>query len=434
MTRHLIPILALFLSTGLLLAGGGVQWILLPIRSQMEGFSTDAIGLIGAGWSIGFTAGCFIVPRMVRRVGHIRVFGALSATLAVAILLSGLFVDPAVWFVLRAVAGLCFSGSYMVIESWINERVTNESRGAIFSIYLIVTQLGIIAGQYVIVFASPETTAPFMIAAILFCLAILPTALSTAQTPAPLEQVTLNVASLYRNSPVALIGVVLAGAIAGAWQNFAPVFGAMSGLSNTSIATLLALAMLGSAVLQYPFGWISDRTDRRHVMIGIGLAGAVVCTIAAFFPVAAPRPGIAFFSLMVLTGAFIYPIYAILVAHANDHAPPQDYVQVSSSLLMVYGVGTMIGPILTARTTALFGAGGIFVTVAAMNLAIALYAGWRLTRRPAPAARDVAEFQALAPAPAQTPQSYTLAPSAEAAEEAAQHAEEAARGDEPVTS
>ncbi|MEC9342825.1 MAG: MFS transporter, partial [Pseudomonadota bacterium] len=309
------------------------------------------------------------------------------------------------------------------IESWINERVTNETRGAIFSVYLIITQLAMIAGQYVIVVAAPEGHFPFMVAAILFALAILPTALSTAQSPAPLEQVRLNLKELYVNSPAALIGVFLAGGIAGAWQNFAPVFGTMNGMSNTAIASMLSLAILGSALAQYPFGWLSDRIDRRLVMIGVGAAGAVIVTAAGFQPVGTQAPGLLFFVLMCMTGAFIYPIYAILVAHANDHAAPEDYIQVSSGLLMVYGTGTMAGPIITARMTTLFGAGGLFITIAALNLAIAAYAAWRLTRRPAPAESDTMDFQTYAPATAQTPQSYTLAPSAEAAEEAAEAAD-----------
>ncbi len=424
MARQFVPILALFMSTAFLLAGGGVQWILLPIRSQLEGFSTDAIGLIGAGWAIGFTSGCIVVPRMVRRAGHIRAFGSLSALLAISILLSAMIVDPAAWFVLRIVAGLCFSGSYMIIESWINGRVTNETRGAIFSVYLIITQLAMIAGQYAIVVAAPETDRPFMIAAILFALAILPTALSKAPSPEPLEQVHVKLKELYVNSPAALVGVFLAGGIAGSWQNFAPVFGAMSGMSNTAIATMVSLAILGSAVFQYPFGWLSDRIDRRIVMIGIGAAGAVIVAATAFMQVDAQSPGLAFFALMAMTGAFIYPIYAILVAHANDHAAPEDYVQVSSGLLMVYGVGTMAGPILTARITAWYGAGGMFITIALLNLAIAAYTAWRLTRRPAPSDEETMDFQTFAPATALTPQSYTLAPSAEVAEEAAEAAAE----------
>ena len=424
MARQFVPILALFMSTAFLLAGGGVQWILLPIRSQIEGFSTNQIGLIGAGWAIGFTAGCIIVPRMVRRAGHIRSFGSLSAMLAIAILLSAMVVQPSVWFLLRIVAGLCFSGSYMIIESWINVRVTNETRGAIFSVYLVITQLAMIAGQYVIVFAAPETDRPFMIAAILFALAILPMALSKSPSPEPLEQVKLNLRELYVNSPAALVGVFLAGAIAGAWQNFSPVFGNMSGMSNTAIATMLSLAILGSALFQYPFGRLSDKIDRRYVMVGIGIGGAVIGLTTGFWRFDPASPGIVFFSLMLLTGAFIYPVYAVLVAHANDHAAPEDYVHVSSSLLMVYGTGTMVGPLVTARATDWFGAGGLFITIAAMNLAIALHSGWRLVRRPAPPEEEAMEFQTLAPATAQTPQSYVLAPSAEAAEEMAETAAE----------
>ncbi|MEZ5790462.1 MAG: MFS transporter [Nitratireductor sp.] len=222
MTRTILPILALFTSTFFLLVGGGVQWIVLPIRAQMEAFSTDAIGIIGLGWATGFTAGCLIVPRIVRRVGHVRAFSSLLALAAIAILVTAMAINPIAWFAMRVVSGLCFSGSYMIIESWLNERVGNESRGALFAIYAMITMAGVMTGQYVILFVDPGSQTAFMVAAILFALAILPTALSTAQSPQALTEVRLNIVDLYRNSPVALIGIFLAGSIAGAWQSFAP--------------------------------------------------------------------------------------------------------------------------------------------------------------------------------------------------------------------
>ncbi len=410
MRSRLLSLAALLIGTGFLLAGGGVQWILLPLRAQIEGFSNDSIGIIGMGWAIGFTAGCLVVPRVVKRVGHVRAFGALAATLSIAILLSGMLVHPIAWFFLRALSGLCFSGAYMIIESWLNERSTNEIRGTVFSLYLVVAQGGIMAGQYAIVFAPPESNMPFMIAAILFSLALLPTALSQVQSPTPLREVKLDFRSLYRNSPAALIGVILAGAIAGAWQNFAPVYGGMAGLSNTAIATMLAAAMAGSIIIQFPMGWVSDRIDRRYVLVAIGVAGAAICGAASTPQLEAISAGWAFFGLMALIGGFIYPVYAVLVAHANDHADPEDYVKVSSALLLVYGLGGIAGPIVTARVIEWTGIGGLFLTIGGINLAIALYTAWRITRRSAPPASETVDFTNLPAGAVQTTQTAELAP------------------------
>ena len=224
MIRQIFPITALFLSTAFLLAGGGMQAILLPVRGQLEGFSPSLIGLIGAGWAVGFTLGCIIVPRMVRRVGHVRTFGALAALLATSVLLNGLVIEAYSWIVLRALAGFCFSGSYMIIESWLNERISDENRGAMFSVYMIISQGAYMLGQYFLVLAEPEKETLFMIAAILYALAILPTALSKAQSPAPLTEVKLNFPRLFKNSPASVIGAFTAGMIAGAFGSFAPVF------------------------------------------------------------------------------------------------------------------------------------------------------------------------------------------------------------------
>ena len=209
-----------------------------------------------------------------------------------------------------------------------------------------------------------------------------------------------------------VVGVLLAGMFAGAWQNFAPVYATMNGLATVFISTILALSMVGSALSQYPMGRISDHIDRRYVMVAVGIGGAITCFYAAGYQVDAADPGIEFFVLMALVGAFVYPIYAVLVAHANDYARTDEYVEVSSGLLIVYGVGTMIGPLATARATVWYGASGMFYTMAVVNLALAAYVGWRLAVRRRAKGEEAGAFQPLAPA--QTPQTYALSPASEA--------------------
>lgn len=162
MLRQILPVTALFVSTFFLLAGGGMQSVLLPVRGQLEGFTGSQIGLIGAGWAAGFTVGCLIVPHLVRRVGHVRTFGALAAILASVVLLNGMIIEAYTWIFLRAMAGFCFAGSYMIIESWLNERVSDESRGAMFSVYMIVSQAAFMCGQYMLVIANPSKETLFM--------------------------------------------------------------------------------------------------------------------------------------------------------------------------------------------------------------------------------------------------------------------------------
>ena len=314
MLCQIFPVTALFVSTFFLLAGGGMQSVLLPVRGQLEGFSTSQIGLIGTGWAAGFTIGCIIVPHLVRRVGHVRTFSALAAVLASVVLLNGLVIEAYSWIILRALAGFCFSGSYMIIESWLNERVSDENRGAMFSVYMIVSQAAFMSGQYMLVIANPSKETLFMLGAILYSLALIPTALSKAQSPAPLTQVKVDLKGMYKNSPAAFIGSLIAGILAGSFQSFAPVFGVQQGMTSANIANMMVLVMLGALIFQYPLGKLSDIIDRRYVMVGLSLFGTVVGFMISGYSVNGADPQIGFFALMVLLGGFVYPIYGLFGA------------------------------------------------------------------------------------------------------------------------
>lgn len=414
MLRQIFPIMALFASTAFLQAGAGVHSILLPVRAQMEGFSISAIAFIGTGFAVGFTIGCFVVPLLVRRVGHVRTFGALSAVLATVMLLNGLIVDPIAWIVLRAIAGLCFAGSYMIIESWLNERISNENRGTMFSLYMIVSMAAVMAGQYMLVIANPQTQTLFMIGAILYALAVLPTALSKAQSPAPLTQVKFNLRKLYFNSPAAAVSAILAGALSGAWGNFAPVFAAQVGMSNANIANMLVFAVIGSILFQMPIGRLSDKMDRRFVMIGTSLCGALAGFLLAGIPINGADPGYIFFGGIIIFGGFIYSIYSLAVAHANDHANPEDFVETASGLLILFGIGNMIGPMAMAAVMGALGSVGLFTGMGIAHILLAAFILYRVTLRALPKDHETVDFQSVPPGKSQTPETYALDPRADA--------------------
>ncbi len=411
MVKQLLPIIALLASCAFLLAGGGLHGILLPIRGQLEGFSAFQIGWIGTGWAVGFTLGCILVPRLVRRVGHIRTFSTLAALLSTVMLLNAMMVSAPAWVVLRAIAGLCFSGSYMIMESWLNERMTNENRGAIFSIYMLVSQVAMMGGQYLIIFADPQQNTLFMMGAILYALAVVPTAMSKAQSPAPLTQVNLDLMALFRNSPVAAVGSILSGIISSTWGNFGPVFGQQSGMSSAGIATLMATAMVGAVIFQYPLGRLSDKIDRRYAMAIAGTIGAVSgFALSRFTGDAIGSTG--FFVWIVLYGGVIYSIYSLNVAHANDMGNAEEFVKIASGLLILYGIGTMIGPLMAAQMMAIFGNNALFLTTTLAHLAYASYAFYRSLRRAQ--AEDQVNFQSVPMARTQTPETYNLDPRSDA--------------------
>lgn len=406
-------IIALLFGTAFLLSASGLHGLLLPLRGQIEGFSTASLGLLGTSWAGGFIAGCVLAPRLVRRVGHVRAFGALAASAATIALLTGIFVEINTWIVLRAFTGFSMAGAYMVIESWLNERSTNETRGTTFALYMMVTNTSLMLGQMGLIFGDINTPVLFMFTGILFCLSLLPTALSKAASPAPLASVSLNLKALYANSPISVAACLLIGIANGAWSTLGAVYGATIGTPTVYIALMMSAAVVAGAMGQFPIGKLSDFTDRRYVLIGASLTTALIGLIIF---IAAPRTPALILSMVGLYGLLAYTLYSISVAHANDHAAPGTFVQVSSGLLMLYGIGTMIGPLLAGMLMQELRPESLFLVTAVAHLGVAGYAALRVSRRaPVPAEEKDAFTTQLSEATA-TPQTVLLDPRNETSE------------------
>jgi len=407
MIQSVRSVASLLLSTFFLLTAMGLSGYLIPVRAVAEGWSTFAISLIATGYAIAFTASCVITPRLVLRVGHVRVFGALTTIMAMSYLLHTLVVHPGVWVLTRAMAGFSIAGAYMIIESWLNEKVSNENRGALFSVYMMVSMAAVMVGQYIVPFGDPSGPTLFMVCTLICAMAVMPTLLSSAQSPQPLTQVKFDVPALYRRSPAAVVGTLLAGLIASAWGGLGPVYATQLGLSTMEGASMLAIAMIGGAIFQYPLGRVSDRMDRRRVMIFAGVVGVVACAITITFGV---ENRIIFFAGMLFLGTVLLPIYSLNVAHANDHAMPDEFVEVSSGLMITYGVATMIGPMVTGLVMDWFGPHALFAAIAVFFAIYAAHAAWRISRREQPPEETRSDFLAMAALPDLTPQSAELDP------------------------
>ena len=381
MAFSLLPIAGLLLSSAFLLMAGGLHGLLLPIQGTIQGFTTVQLGLIGTGWSVGFLAGCLLMPQVVRRVGHVRSYGVMASVAAITILLNLLIISPEAWIALRALTGFCFAGAAMIVESWLNERASKENRGTIFSVYQMVVFGGSTAGQLLMVITPPTEFFFFAIGAILYCLALLPTALSTAQHPQPLKTARLDIRRLYRNSPVAVVGCFLIGTVNGAFGTLGAVYAQRIGMPIPTIALLMAGAVLGGSLIQFPLGRLSDRMDRRKVLIGVCI-GAIV--IALTIVILQPRTPELVIGLAVIFGAMIYPQYALTVAHANDFAAPDEFVKIAGGLLLLLGFGTMVGPIVAAQAMQSFMPEGLFAFTACAHIILGVYTLFRMTRRGAP--------------------------------------------------
>ena len=393
MARTITPFLSLLLATAILLIGNGLLGTLIPIRAGLDGFGTAVIGFFGSVYFAGFLLGCVATPYVVRRAGHIRSFAALCAAASSAPLLHALFSDAWVWSAIRGLTGFCFAGLYMVIESWLNEQATNETRGRLFASYLVVNLLSVTAGQLLLNLSDPAMFGLFALCAILTSLALVPVALTTSMQPAPIQTVSINLRRLYKLSPVGLMGSFTVGLTNGPFWTLAPLYAADSGLNTRDISFFMTAAIVGGALAQFPIGRYSDRLDRRIVIL-------LLCIGAAFGDVALFYAG-GMGSMEALLGAgfafgvFGLTLYSVVVAHMNDHAQDESFVSVSSGLLLVYAAGAIIGPSAASLIGQRFGMSSIFIFIAVIHILYALYTLVRIRSREALTEDQRAEFVAV---------------------------------------
>lgn len=408
MIKVVAPVGALLFSVALLLMGNGLQGTLLPVRAEIEAFGPVAIGIMGSSYFLGFALGCLYGPVVVGRVGHIRTFAAATALASTVALAHALMTLPWAWWPLRALTGFAFAILYMVIESWLNERATNETRGTVMSIYTVINLTVMMAGQMMLTVYDPSSFAPFALASILVSLAALPVALTTALAPSPLRSTRIRFRRLYRISPVGFMGAFTVGLGNGAFWSLAPLFATGSGLDVRGVAIFMSLVVLGGAIGQYPLGKLSDRIDRRRVIlaaaIGVVLMGGMLPVTAGLF-----EPGLYIGAL--LFGLTAMPVYSLSVAHMNDFVEPDGFVEASSGMLMVYAVGAVMGPMIASWATGLAGSDLLFPYIATVYVGFALFVLMRMRVR---AALPPAERPDFVATPGTSPVINVLDPRAEA--------------------
>ncbi|MBR9843012.1 MAG: MFS transporter [Rhodobacteraceae bacterium] len=368
---------ALLLGMMLLMVGNGLQSTLLGIRGEIEGFSTFEMSIVMSSYFLGFLGGSRMAPEMIRRVGHVRVFAALASFISAVLILYPTFANPWVWAIGRIIIGFCFSGVYVTAESWLNNAATNETRGQALSLYVIVQMIGIIAAQALLVTADPSGFVLFVIPSVLVSISFAPILLSISPTPAFDTTKPMNLRSLYETSPLGVIGMFLLGSVFAAQFGMSAVFGAKIGLSVGEISIFVAAFYVGATFLQYPLGWLSDRMDRRVLI----MVAAVVGGLGAVLGMAAGES----FTLLLVSAALIgglsNPLYSLLIAHTNDFLEPEDMAAASGGMVFVNGVGAIAGPVVTGWIMSSFGASGFFLLIAVLMIGLGGYAAFRMTRR-----------------------------------------------------
>lgn len=385
---------ALLLGMMLLQVGNGVQGTLLGIRGALEGFSTGQMSLVMSGYFLGFLGGSLMAPRLIRRVGHLRVFAALGSLISAVLILYPALTDPWVWIGLRVAIGFCFSGVYVTAESWLNNAASNQTRGQALSLYMIVQLVGIVAAQGLLLMGDPSGFILFVVPSVLVSVAFAPILLSVSPTPAFDSAKRMSFGDIYRASPLGFVGMFLLGGAFSALFGMAAVYGTRAGMDVAQISAFVSMIFIGGLALQFPIGWLSDRMDRRVLILAVaGLGG-----LAAILPVIASQSFAARLVAAFLVGGMTNPLYALLVAHANDYLEPDDMAAASSGLVFINGLGAVAGPLATGWIMDQIGAPGFFIYIALILGGLVAYGGWRSTRRAAPDIEDQGAFVSLSPA------------------------------------
>lgn len=404
-----MPVTALLLGSALLYLGHGLQMTLVPLRADAEGFSQLTIGILGATYYAGFVAGCLFVPYLIQRAGHIRAFAAMVSCVSAAALAFPLLIGEVQWAVFRFMIGACVSGVLVVIESWLNEKSTMHTRGAVMSTYVVISYGAITIGQLGVTTQPLSGFSLFSLCSILLSVAAVPVALTKAAQPAPIPKVQFRPGHLWRLAPAAFVGALASGIMTGSVFSLSAVYAVGSGFSKNEAAVFASALVLGGALGQYPFGRTSDFVDRRLVLLAAAIASAALGVFLSLGGILSPT---LILLLGLLLGLVMLPSYSLAAAHAYDWTEYEDMVETSAGMNLLFGVGSTIGPIVSAVAMQIFGVGGLFLVVAVSSAFLALFIALRLTRRSRPeeAQRNDFDLYTTAPVGSAAPDVEILAP------------------------
>ncbi|VDC31856.1 MFS transporter [Pseudogemmobacter humi] len=423
MLRVILSTWPLLLGVLLLMVGNGVQGSLLGIRGTLESFGTFQLSIVMSAYFLGFLLGSRFAPGMIQHVGHIRVFAALGSLISAVLVLYPMLIDWQAWALMRIIIGFGFAGIYITAESWLNDIATNETRGQALSAYMIVQMLGIVASQALLAFGDPFGYELFLIPSVLVSLAFLPLLLASYPSPKFETGERLGFRELYRISPLGCVGIFLIGGVFSAMFGMAAVWGTVSLLSIRQIALFTSALYIGGLILQYPIGKLSDRVDRRKIILWLSVAAAAVMAVATTF--ALPFPLL--LVVAALLGGITYPVYGLILAYTNDYLSKEQMAAASAGLLFINGIGSIFGPLITGWLMGVVGPRGFFLFVGVLYAALAGYAAWRMTRRATPTvtgayvgltptASPVASVAVIESAPEINPSPENTAAATEAAE------------------
>ncbi|QFU08967.1 putative MFS-type transporter YcaD [Rhodobacteraceae bacterium THAF1] len=384
---------ALFLGMLLLMIGNGMQGTLLGIRGEIEAFSTVEMSIVMSAYFVGFLGGSRLAPEMIRRVGHVRVFAALGSLISAVLILFPSVTEPWAWIALRVIIGFGFAGVYVTAESWLNNATTTENRGQALSLYMIVQTGGMVAAQGFLSLGDPAGFILFIVPSVLVSISFAPILLSIAPTPPFDTTKPMNLVELYRSSPTGCVGMFLSGGMMAAQFGMSAVYAAQAGLSVAEVGSFVGAIFLGGLILQYPVGWISDRMDRRVLILGCSVIGALACTAGVLLSPTVP----VVLTIGFIMGGMINPLYSLLIAYTADYLDYSDMAAASGGLIFINGLGAIAGPLAIGALMTAIGPQGYWLFVAFLMVALAGYSAYRMTRRAAPSADETGAYVPFSP-------------------------------------
>lgn len=368
---------ALLFGMFLLQIGNGLQGSLMGVRGAIEGFTTFQLSLIGSAYFIGFLGGSSMAPKFIARVGHVRVFAALASFISAIVISYPIVADPYIWMILRVGIGFCLSGVYVTAESWLNNSATNETRGQSLSAYMLMQMFGLVAAQGILAAGDPSEWLLFIIPSILVSLSFAPILLSATPTPAIEETRSMSLRQLYDASPFASVAMLLMGGVFAGQFAMAPVYATLIELNLQQLSGFVSAIFIGAIIFQYPIGWMSDRMDRRALIVGAAGLGTLLSVAGMFYG----NNYLMLLAIATLSGGLSQPLYALIIAYINDYLEPEDMPAASGGMIFVNGIGAISGPPIMGLLMSYFGASGFWLFLAVVLAAMSVYGIFRMTQR-----------------------------------------------------
>jgi MFS family permease len=382
MFNVLLKTWALFFGYAIISLAHGLQGTLIGVRAVVEGFSFISTGFVVAGYYVGYLTGSIVMPIFLKRVGHIRVFAALASLASIAILLHSVFIEPYMWFFIRILTGISLAGIYVIMESWLNDKSTNKTRGQILSIYMIITFAFLGMGQFLLNLSDPAKVDLFILVSILLSFALLPILLSITEAPNMINPKSFSLKELFIKSPLGFVGAFFTGLAHSAIFGYGAVYAATKGLELFEISIFMVIVTSFGALFQWPIGYISDKIDRRIILIGVTFLAS---GLSLFIVASSYISLIIFFILLAIYAGMSLPMYSLTIAHTNDYLQQDEIIGASSAIAILVGLGAICGPVIVSLFMNIVGANGFFIYLFIVHGLLGLFGLYRMAKRAKPA-------------------------------------------------